>query len=154
LTTLYFVSNNIINKPALYLSDFFEQHRLLYYDNLTLVRSKNTLHQWLIFFLTGVLRTAESSIDTFNAIIKLRQVVEEKKIITLGKRVPLALKLIRYLYSKPIVDAAEIATSLEVNISTAHRLIQDFEKLKILIEQTGYKRNRVFVLEDYIKLFR
>ncbi len=154
LITLYLVSNNIINKPALYLSDFFEKHRLLYYDNLTLVRSKNILKQWIIFFLTGVLRTAESSIDTFNAIIKLRQLVEEKKIITLGKRVPLALVLMRYLYSKPIVDAAEIATALEVNISTAHRLIQDFEKLKILIEQTGYKRNRVFVFEEYIKLFR
>lgn len=154
LITLYLVSNNIINKPALYLSDFFEKHRLLYYDNLTLVRNKSILKEWLYFFLTGVLRTAESSIDTFNAIIKLRQVVEEKKIITLGKRVPLALELIRYLYSKPIVDAAEIATALEVNISTAHRLIQDFEKLKILIEQTGYKRNRVFVFEDYIKLFR
>ncbi|MBK7561222.1 MAG: hypothetical protein IPQ06_15175 [Chitinophagaceae bacterium] len=64
------------------------------------------------------------------------------------------MELIRYLYSKPIADAHEIATALEVNISTAHRLIQDFEKLKILIEQTGYKRNRVFVFEDYIKLFR
>lgn len=51
------------------------------------------------------------------------------------------MELIRYLYSKPIVDANEIATALEVNISAAHRLIQDFEKLKILIEQTGYKRN-------------
>lgn len=154
LITLYLVSNNIINKPALYLSDFFEKHRLLYYDNLTLVRNKSILKEWLFFFLTGVLRTAESSIDTFNAIIKLRQVVEEKKIITLGKRVPLAMKLIRYLYSKPIVDTTEIAEALEVNISTAHRLVQDFENLKILAEQTGYKRNRVFVFEDYIKLFR
>ncbi len=154
LITLCLVSNNIINKPALYLSDFFEKNRLLYYDNLTLVRNKGFLKQWLIFFLTGVLKTAESSIDTFNAIIKLRQVVEEKKIITLGKRVPLALELIRYMYSKPIVDTNEIATALKVNISTAHRLVKDFEKLKILVEQTGYKRNRVFVFEDYMKLFR
>lgn len=154
LITLFLVSNRIINKPALYLSDFFEKHRVLYYDNLTLVRNKNNLKQWIIFFLTGILKTAESSIDTFNAIIKLRQVIEEKKIITLGKRVPLALELIRYLYSKPIVDAKEISTALEVNITTAHRLIQDFEKLKILIEKTGYKRNRVFIFDDYIKLFR
>ena len=154
LITLYLASNRIIDKPALYLSDFFEKHRQLYYDNLTLVRNKNTLKQWLIFFLTGVLRTAESSIDTFNAIIKLRKLVEEKKIITLGKRVPLAMELIRYLYSKPIVDSNEIASALAVNISTVHRLIRDFEKLKILAEQTGYKRNRVFIFEDYIKLFR
>jgi len=154
LITLYLVSNKIISRPTLYLSDFFEKNRSHYYDNLTIVRKKNSLSQWLTFFLVGVLETAQSSIETFNAIIKLRQVVEEKKIITLGKRVPPALELIRYLYCKPIVDANEIATTLNVNISTAHRLLQDFEKLNILKEQTGNKRNRVFVFEDYIKLFR
>ena len=154
LITLYLVSNKIINKPALYLSDFFERNRNHYYDNLTVVRSKNNLTQWITFFLVGVLETAENSIQTFNAIIKLRQEIEDKKIITLGKRIPLAMELIRYLYSKPIVDANEIARVLKVNISTAHRLIQDFEKLNILREQTGYKRNRIFIFEDYIKLFR
>ncbi len=154
LVTLYLVSSNILNKPTLYLSDFFERNRNTYYDNLTEVRTKNNLAKWLTFFLVGILETARNSIETFNAVIKLRQVVEEKKIITLGKRIPLAIKLIRYLYSKPIVDANEIAAALVVNISTAHRLIQDFERLEIFIEQTGYKRNRVFVFEDYIKLFR
>jgi Fic family protein len=154
LITLYLVSNKIISKPALYLSDFFERNRRFYYENLTGVRTKNNVAKWLSFFLVGVVETAQNSIETFNAIIKLRQVVEEKKIITLGKRVPLALALIRYLYSKPIVDANEVAIALEVNISTAHRLIQDFENLKILVEQTGYKRNRVFVFEAYIKLFK
>lgn len=154
LITLYLVSNKIISRPTLYLSDFFEKNRSHYYDNLTIARKKNSLSQWVTFFLVGVLETAQSSIETFNAIIKLRQVVEEKKIITLGKRVPPSLELIRYLYSKPIVDAHEIATTLDVNISTAHRLLQDFEKLNILKEQTGNKRNRVFVFEDYIKLFR
>lgn len=154
LITLYLVSNKIIDKPVLYLSDFFERNRDHYYDNLTAVRTKNNLTQWLAFFLVGVLETAANSIDTFNSIIKLRKEVEEKRILTLGKRVPLAMKLIRYLYSKPVIDTNEIAKALEVNISTAHRIVQDFEKLKIINEQTGYKRNRMFVFEDYIQLFR
>jgi Fic family protein len=154
LITLYLVSNKIISKPVLYLSDFFERNRSLYYDHLTIARSKNSLTRWLIFFLVGVKETAESSIETFNAIIKLRQIAEEKKITTLGKRVPLAMELIRYLYSKPIVDSREVATVLEVNIATAHRLLQDFENLKILIEQTGNKRNRIFIFEEYVKLFK
>jgi Fic family protein len=154
LIPLYLVSNKIINKPALYLSDFFERNRNSYYGNLTAVRKKNGLTQWLTFFLVGVLETAQNSIETFNASTRLRKEVEEKKIITLGKRAPLAVHLTRYLYSKPIVDANEIATALEVNISTAHRLIQDFEKLEIFIERTGYRRNRIFVFEDYVKLFR
>ena len=112
LITLYLVSNNIINKPALCLSDFFERNRQHYYDNLTIVRTKNQMIQWLKLFLVGVMETAQNSIDTFNAIISLRQDVEEKKIMQLGKRVPFAMELIKYLYSKPIVDANEIATAL------------------------------------------
>ena len=154
LITLYLVSNNIINKPALYLSDFFERNRQHYYDNLTIVRTKNQMIQWLKFFLVGVMETAQNSIDTFNAIISLRQNVEDKKIIQLGKRLPFAMELIKYLYSNPIVDANEIATALDVNVSTAHRLVQDFEKLGILKEQTGYKRNRIFVFENYLNLFK
>lgn len=154
LITLYLVDNKIISKPVLYLSDFFEQHRDLYYRNLTSVRTGNKMQQWLAFFLTGVLKTAENAIATFNAIIKLRQKIEEKKVITLGKRTPLAMELLKYLYTKPIVDTNEIAEALGVNISTAHRLVQDFEKLGIFKEQTGYKRNRVFIFEDYLKLFR
>ncbi len=154
LITLYLVSSKVLTKPALYLSDFFERNRSHYYDKLTLVRTKDDMAQWLIFFLVGVLETAGNSIGVFNAIIKLRQDVEEKKIVTLGKRIPLAMELIKYLYSKPIVGSNDIAQALEVNISTAHRLLQDFEKLDILKEQTGYKRNRVFVFEEYVNLFK
>ena len=154
LITLYLVSNRILEKPTLYLSDFFERHRQHYYDNLTIVRTKNQMIQWLTFFLVGVTETAQNSIDTFNAIISIRQDAEDKKIIKLGKRVPLAMELIKYLYSKPIVAPGEIAAALEVNISTAHRLVQDFEKLGILKERTGYKRNRIFVFENYLKLFK
>jgi len=154
LITLYLVSNKILKKPTLYLSDFFERNRQHYYDNLTIVRTKNQIIQWLTFFLVGITETAQNSIDTFNAIISLRQDAEDKKIIKLGKRVPLAMELIKYLYSKPIVAPGEIATALEVNISTAHRLVQDFEKLGILKEQTGYKRNRIFVFENYLNLFK
>ena len=104
--------------------------------------------------MVGINETAESAIATFYDIVKLRQKIEEKQIIQLGKKVPLAKRLISYLYSKPIVDITEIASVLEVNISTAHRLVQDFERLKILKEQTGFKRNKIYVFEQYLSLFR
>jgi len=154
MITLYLVSNNILSKPSLYLSDFFERNRSLYYDNLTIVRTQNNLVQWLKFFLVGVLETAENSIETFQAIIKLRKDVEQIKITTLGKKVPAAMELLRHLYSKPIVDAPEVAKVLQVNISTAHRLILDFENLGILKEKTGFKRNRIFIFEEYLDLFK
>lgn len=153
LITLYLVSNDLLHKPTLYLSDFFEKNKALYYDNLTKVRSHNDLTQWLKYFLEGVRSTSENSIQTFKSIIKLRSEVEHK-IMSLGKKQILAKLFLQFLYSKPITDAADVAEELEINISTALRLIDDFIRLKILVEVTGYKRNRIFAFDDYIKLFR
>jgi Fic family protein len=153
LITLYLVSTGLLAKPTLYLSDFFEKNKEHYYDNLTLVRTKNDMVQWLKFFLEGVKTTAENSIQTFKKIIELRTSTENK-IMTLGKKQKLANNVLKYLYGQPITDMQSIATALNVSLSTVSRLLNDFVKLEILIELTGYKRNRVFAFEQYLKLFR
>jgi Fic family protein len=153
LITLFLVSNQLLYKPTLYLSDFFERHKALYYDNLTRVRTHNDLTRWLKFFLEGVRSTSENSIQTFKGIIALRSEMEHK-IMSLGKKQALAKSFLQYLYSKPITDAGDVAEALAVNVSTALRLIDDFIRLNILIEITGFKRNRIFAFDSYIQLFR
>jgi Fic family protein len=153
MITLYLVTNQLLHKPTLYLSDFLEKNKSLYYDNLTRVRTRDDLTQWLKFFLEGVRSTSENSIQTFKNIIALRSKVEHK-IIKLGKKQGLAREFLQHLYSNPSIDANDVAKVLQISLSTALRLIEDFVKLKILIEITGLKRNRVFVFEEYIKLFR
>jgi Fic family protein len=153
LVTLYLVSNKLLSKPTLYLSDFFEKNKSLYYDNLTRVRSHNDLIQWLKFFLEGVRSTSENSIQTFKDIITLRREVEDK-IISLGKKQALAKSFLQYLYSEPTTGTKNTAEKLSINFTTAAKLIDDFVSLGILVELTGFKRNRVFSFENYIKLFR
>jgi len=153
LITLFLVSNGLLYKPTLYLSDFFERNRMLYYDNLRRVSSHNDLIQWLKFFMVGVKETSENSIQTFRNIIALRSEVEQK-IVTLGKKYDLAKLFLEFLYREPKTDAHTVSNALKVNITTAHRLIDDFEKLGILKEITGYKRNRIFSFEEYLNIFR
>lgn len=153
LITLYLVSNRLLHKPTLYLSDFFEKNKSLYYDNLTRVRTHNDLTHWLRFFLEGVRSTAQNSIETFRSIITLREGAEHK-IITLGKKQLLARALLQYLYTRPIIDIGDAARELGVNFSTSARLVDDFVRLNILVEITGFKRNRLFSFDDYLKLFR
>ena len=153
MITLYLVTNQLLHKPTLYLSDFLEKNKSLYYDNLTRVRSHDDLTQWLKFFLEGVRSTSENSIQTFKNIISLRSKVEHK-IIKLGKKQALAREFLQHLYSNPSIDANDAAKVLQISLSTALRLIEDFVKLKILVEITGLKRNRVFIFEEYIQLFR
>lgn len=152
LITLYLVNKKLLVKPTLYLSDFFEKNKLSYYDNLTRVRTHNNMQQWLKFFLEGVRQTSENSIQTFKRIIKLKAQVEHD-ITSLGRKVATARILLQHLYTQPIIDMVDTTQLLQVNKTTALRMIDDFEKLGILKEITGYRRNRIFSFDKYLSLF-
>lgn len=154
MITLYLVEKGIISQPVLYLSDFFEKNRSLYYDKLTLVRTQNDLLAWVKFFLTGVIETCKSSIETLKGILALKRECEEKRIYTLGKKVNVAKSLLDYLFQQPVLDADMIAGRLGISRVSAYKLVEDFTRLGILREMTGAKRNRMYMFEEYFTLFK
>ena len=154
LITLYLVSNGILNKPSLYLSDFFEKNRINYFDNMMIARTKNNLSQWIKFFLVGIIETASSSINVFKRIIILREKVEIGKISKMGSKAKRGMILIKSLYQNPIIDSNSICALLDVAPSTANRLIVDFQKEGILEELTGFKRNRKYIFREYFEIFQ
>ena len=151
--TLQLVESEILKKPTLYLSAFFEKNRTAYYDSLMMTRKTSDLEQWIKFFLNGVIETAQSGKETFRKIIKLRQEYEEK-IITLGAKARAGQNLLLFLFSTPIVSAKTVSQKLNVSFATSNRLINDLVRLEILKESTGYSRNRLFVLNEYLDLFK
>lgn len=154
LITLYFIDANILQKPVLYLSDFFERNRSLYYDNLMAVRTRNDLQQWFKFFLVGIIETAEKAIDGLKAIIKLKQDCELKRIVTLGKKVPQAQLLLQHLFTNPVVRPAEVAEITSLSLVSSYKLIDDFERLKILLPIGEGQRNKLYIFNEYFKVFK
>jgi len=152
LITLYLVDKGLLHKPALYLSDFFERNRGAYYDALTLVRSSNNLLHWLKFFLTAVLETANSSKQTFMAIMALRQDIEHQ-ILCLGKRAENAKSLLISLYQRPMISVNDAAELLGVTHQAANALVKQLTEMNILKETTGYGRNRLYLFESYFNVF-
>jgi Fic family protein len=153
LITLYLVSRGILKQPILYLSDFFERHRQLYYDNLMRVRTHNDIGQWFKFFLTGVLETAKQGIRTFDGILQLQKSMDQR-LKPLGLRTTDAQKVIRYMYTRPIVDAATVSAIIEKSNVSAYKLIADLEKTGIIKEMTGAQRNKVYLFSEYLALFQ
>ena len=153
LITLQLVKAKILNKPCLYLSDFFERNKGSYYDSLSMVRASNDLDQWIRFFLSGVVETAKSGKETLEAIIKLKKRYETK-IITMGRRAKSAQQLLLFLFSNPIVSIKRASQHLEIGVATTGRLINDFQSMGILKEVTGFSRNRLFALSEYIALYK
>lgn len=153
MITLYLVEKGILKKPILYLSDFFERNRTLYYDNLMRVREKNDIAQWFKFFLVGVIETAKNSIETFDGILKLQKEIEIK-IQGLGSRSNNAMLIINHLFHKPIIDAQLANQITKLSPPSVYKLINELEELKILEEITGGKRGKLFVFKEYLDLFK
>lgn len=153
LIVLQLIDAQILSQPVLYMSTFFERHRNLYYDSLSKVRESNDLEQWITFFLNGIVETAQDGIRTFKAILALQQEYNEK-ILSLRSRSKNAQQLLRFLYAEPITNVNRVVEALNTNYPTTNRLLKSLTELGILKETTGFSRNRLFVLEKYLNLFR
>lgn len=153
LIILHLIEIGILKKPTLYLSDFFERNKGQYYDSLIFVRTRNDMDQWIIFFLSAVIETAKKGKDTFGKIIALRGRYEHE-IMDLGRRAKLGHALLLQLFSSPATNALTAAKRLSISVSAANNLVNVLVKAKILKEITGFSRNRVFILHEYIDLFR
>lgn len=153
LIVLQLIDAQILNKPILYASTFFEKNKVSYYNSLTRVRAANDMEQWIIFFLTGIVETTQHGLRTFKALMALRQEYDAK-ILTLGPRAKNAQKLLHLMYATPIVNTRSVEKRLDISFSSTNRLLKSLTDLGVLKETTGHSRNRLFVLEKYLNLFR
>lgn len=153
LITLYLVEKDILKQPILYLSDFFERNKSLYYDNLMRVRTQNELTQWIKFFLVGIIETSKKGVDTFDEILKLKSLTE-KKVQDLGTRSFNAQKVIKYLFKRPIIDVSVVLEITDVSQRTAYNIINDLESIGVLHEITGSKRSKKYAFKDYLNVFK
>ena len=152
MITLYLVTKGILQEPVLYLSDFFERYRTLYYDNLMRTREKHDITHWFLFFLTGVIETAKKGIRTFDGILQLQKKTD-LIIQQVGSRASNAQKAVRQLYQHPITNADKVSKATNISLPSAYKLIELLESKGIVREITGAQRKRLYVFDEYLKLF-
>ena len=153
LITLYLVNFNLLAKPSLYLSDYFENYRTSYFDALSRVRESNDIIHWVKFFLNAVIHTSEKGKKTFEKILKLRQEIDDY-IIKSGRAAENIKLMINHFYKKPVLTVKEISMELQLSERTIRNLVTELINRKIIEESTGNKRNRIFVFEKYLDLFK
>jgi Fic family protein len=154
MIALYMANFNLLDKPALYLSDYFERNKTEYVDRLMAVRKNHQIKQWLVFFLYGIRETAESSIQVFKDTLKLKERLEREVLPGFStRRQENAQILMQYLYKSPVLDIKRVSNLLEIKANTAATLVNDFVKYGVLDELTGKQRNRIFWFKDYFVIF-
>ncbi len=154
LITLFLVDKKILTKPLLYLSAYFEENKGLYYDNLTFVRTKNDMKQWLKYFLVGIEKTATKSAETLSKVLSLKSDLEKMINKDFGKKSQSANVLLNHLFEKPSLYVKQAQETTKLTYKAANDLVGDFVRAGILEEITGQSRNRIFVFRKYFDLFK
>lgn len=149
LVTLLLCERGILGRPLLYLSYYLKAHRARYYDLLMAIRHDGDWEGWLKFFLRGVYEVSEAATRTAREILALR---EQHR--TLVQDNANAQRLIDVLFERPIISIRAAERHLGCSYITAQRVVEELERLGILREITGKRRNRRYRYQPYVNLFQ
>jgi Fic family protein len=151
LITLIFCAEGVLNKPLLYLSLYFKQHRDQYYDLLNQIRNDGDWEAWIAFFADAVKETAQSAVDTARQLAALFK-SDRERIETLGRAASSALRVHEQLQSRPINTIAFLSRATGISVPTVTKSIHQMEELEIVKETSGRRRNRIYAYGSYLDL--
>jgi len=151
LITFLLCHEGLLRDPLLYLSLYFKQHRETYYDLLDGVRRDGDWEAWLAFFLEGVAVTAEGAVVTARRLTELfredRVAIQEA-----GRRTGSVLRVHRAFQERPAASLPDLVERTGLSFPAASAAVGVLERLGMVRELTGKRRNRVFGYERYITI--
>ena len=151
LITLLLCHAGVLREPLLYLSLYFKQHRLAYYDLLDEVRRTGDWEAWLAFFLKGVRETAEGAVATSTRLTDLFK-TNAARIEELGRRAGSALRVHQALTSHPVRSLSQVCDHSGLTPPTASSAMKSLVELGIAREITGRRRGRLFAYAGYLSI--
>ncbi len=86
--------------------------------------------------------------------LQLKSRLENQLQANWGRRTAHSLTLLNVRFKNPVVRVRDVEEGCNLSPKAAGDLIQSFETAGILKELTGQSRNRIFVFEDYLNLFK
>lgn len=141
LISLLLQRDGHLPEPYLYLSSYFNARRSAYVDHLLAVSQRGDWEEWLLFFLRGVQSQADEAHQRANLLVDLREDYQQRY---QSERSENILELVMRLFEDPYLDVNTATEWLDVEYSTANRLIGQLEDDGTLEELTGKERNRFY----------
>ncbi len=145
--------HGVLVKPVLYLSHYFRRHRSAYYEHLQAVRDSGAWEEWLTFFCRGVAEVSRQATETARRILALRERDRATIMDNLGRAAGNGLRVLEYLYERPIVSVDDLQRLCGVTFQAANQLVARLADHGVLSEITGRPRYRRFAYQPYIDLF-
>lgn len=139
---------NLLSRPVLSISSYFDRHRQTYYDLLLGVSERGEWEPWLRFFCDAVAVQAEDGARRAHRLLELRRTWLEKVTVP---RAPAKLReAVDRLFERPAVSAKSMAERINVRPQQAQRYIDRLHSLGILREVTGGQYGRIYVADEIV----
>jgi Fic family protein len=149
LITFLLCAEGALTEPLLYLSLYFKTHRTTYYDLLQRVRTDGDWESWLRFFLAGVHETAEQAALAARRILQLFE-RDRRRIEQIGRAAGSALRVHQMLQGRPYLSIPAAAEQLDLSAPTVATAVNHLQRLGIVSELTGRRRNRLYLYGEYL----
>ncbi len=152
LITFWLCQQEILSKPLLYISYYFKQNRVEYYDRLMDVRTKGDWEGWIKFFLKGVASVSDEATESAKQIIDLQNNYSNLLLLN-NKSNNSNRMLLDLLFERPIITKKEISEILNISLPTASTIVELFCELGILVDQTpNKKRYKNYMFAEYLQI--
>jgi Fic family protein len=151
LISLLLFSEEVLNRPLLYLSLYLKRHRDAYYDHLQRVRTDGAWEDWLTFFLEGVVDVATSATDTTRRIVVMVQ-RDRQRIHDLGRGAATAHRIHDLAARRVVIRPGAAAQELGLTDPPVYAAVKRLEELGILREVTGRRRGKLYAYDEYLAL--
>ncbi len=142
---------NLLDQPLLYLSLAFKREQQEYYARLAAVRSDGDWEAWIAFFLECVHEAANDGVrvaQALNALIGR----DRSRIITHDRSTVAAIRLLDCLPSNPVVTVSKASEVLGLTAPPTRKAIELLQRLGVLREITGKRRDRVYAYHEYMQI--
>ncbi len=141
----------LLPEPLMYLSGYLKRHQAEYYRRLSSVRTEGDWEGWVAFFLEGV---AEAAAEAERNIVAIASLVaaDRRRLVAAATASPASYRLFELLPMMPRFTISQVRQKLGTTSPTAAAAIQVLERLGVVTEQTGQKKNRSYSYPAYIEL--
>lgn len=152
LITFWLCQQHFLEKPLLYLSYYFKQNRLEYYDRLMRVRLHGEWEEWVKFFLKGIAEVSDEATDSAERIIRLKENFTDL-VRNQAPNASYAIPLLDFLFENPIIARKDVVENFHVSSPTAKYALETFCKLGILLDVDQEKqKNKRYRFQPYLDI--
>lgn len=150
INILYLINQELLNLPILYLSNYIIKHKAAYYELLQKVRSENNWEEWLIYIIDSVEKT---SLDTIDLIRKIKELMQEMKIVLRNNYKFYSQDLLNNLFKHPYTKIEFVVNDLQVSRLTAANYLN---KLSIdgILKKEKIGKSNFYINQDLFELLK